>query len=162
MNRSEWDSIVELKCEDVFLVGPVLSISLNRNRKTGFATLAFRTFAFKSIRAVTAVYIQTVQTFQNPNPGVPVGSALISQPEDLLAVSVAVAELFHAANDNNRVEEDASFDFPGDMRGTALTEAAAAEEVDEGERRIHGKRGLRVEGSIIPASWEGESAGGRC
>jgi ATP-dependent RNA helicase DHX57 len=96
VNRPEGDATVELECDEVFLVGPVLPISFNWNRKTGLPTLALRTFAFKSIRAVTAVNIQTVATFQNPNPRVVISAALIGCPEELLTISVDVAGPFHA------------------------------------------------------------------
>ena len=98
MNRPEGDSTVELECDEVFLVGPVLPISFNWNLKTGLPSLALRTFAFKSIRAVTAVNIQTVTTFQNPNPRVVISAALISCPEELLTISVNIARCFHASN----------------------------------------------------------------
>jgi hypothetical protein len=85
-----------LECDEVFLVGPVLPISFNWNRKTGLPTLALRTFAFISIRAVTAVYVQTVTAFENPNQGVVISAALIRCPEELLTISVDVAGPFHA------------------------------------------------------------------
>jgi len=97
-NRPKWNVIVETEGQNVLIICPIHIIPLSGNGTPVCSALALRTFSLPRIRAIASINVQTVETFQNPNPRVVVCATLLSQPEDLLLLSICIAETFHAAN----------------------------------------------------------------
>ena len=95
MNRSELDFVVELERDDMFLAGPVLTITFGWYREASLSFLAPRTLPLPRVRAVATVDVQALAAFQNPHPRIVIGSGLLSSTQELLVIAVNFAGRFH-------------------------------------------------------------------
>lgn len=102
VNRSEWDSIVEMERYDVLFSRPIFSIAFGRNWKSIRSILAIWTFALESIRAVAPIDVKTTVAFQYPDTRVVISATLAGQSKQLLTVMIYVPGLLHTADSSSR------------------------------------------------------------